>query len=367
MTTVRELHDKAMHLSQLALVARETGDKKRAIELAREALGYESQAAALVPDEKASEPTRSILYRSAATLAYQSKELQLSQQLLAKGLAGHPPARVEQELKALYEQVSFELHLQRSGVTLDAEELQMAMKGNAVGYGNIIYNEFIKRVEAFFSLVDRTVQRKMGRTYQRSGRMSQMYRPFTRVLSALDSGSFVVKLKLGQSDVQQHSFLFDSKEVISDIIIGMNLLNSGNEDGLRDLIPAEGYYQNFVALTREIVPDGEQIDFISISSSEGTLNLTRQRKEIQLVRTDDNIRSTSDRMPIKVIGILDHATSRDGDTVGLTTDDGRQFDITIREGFDDLVRSYFKKVVIVTGSTDGKIINPTDIQFSDNI
>lgn len=108
MTTVRELHDKAMHLSQLALVARETGDKTHAMELAREALHYEMEAATLVPEDKASEPTRSILFRSAASLAYQCKEFQTSQQLIAKGLAGHPLPRVAQELSALYEQVSLD-------------------------------------------------------------------------------------------------------------------------------------------------------------------------------------------------------------------------------------------------------------------
>jgi tetratricopeptide (TPR) repeat protein len=221
MTTVRELHDKAMRLSYLALVARETGDIKRAEELAREALGYEEKAAALVPDEKASEPTRSILYRSAASLAYQCKEFQLAQQLIARGLAGFPPPKVEGELKALYDQVNFEQFLQSRGVSLGATDFQLAMKGNAIGFGSILYNEFIKRADSAFSLVDRTVQRKMGRMYQAVGRVAQMFRPFTRVISAMEPGSFMVKLQLGTVEAQQLSYLVDGTEIIQEIATGI--------------------------------------------------------------------------------------------------------------------------------------------------
>lgn len=196
MTTVRELHDKAMRLSQLALVARATGDTKRAEDLAREALHYETAASSLVPDDKASEPTRSILLRSAASLAYQCKEFQLAQQLIDKGLAGHPPPRIAQELQTLVEQI-----------------------------------------------------------------------------------------------------------------------------------------QNEVAVVEEA----------------------------------DKPLTISARTAIQIEGILDHATSRTGDMVGLTTQDGRQYDIAIHEGFDDLVRLYFKKYVIISGVTDGKIVELTDIHFVDDL
>jgi len=43
--------------------------------LARQALEYESQAAALIPDEKASEPTRSILSQQLKQLSESSSTL----------------------------------------------------------------------------------------------------------------------------------------------------------------------------------------------------------------------------------------------------------------------------------------------------
>jgi hypothetical protein len=105
MNTVRELHDQAMRLAQQALVARESGDLARAEVLARQALPLEIQAAERIAKVPANEPTRAILYRSAASLAYQCQDFAAAQRLVAEGLAGSPPPRVEQELKDLAEMI----------------------------------------------------------------------------------------------------------------------------------------------------------------------------------------------------------------------------------------------------------------------
>ncbi|RKZ52149.1 MAG: hypothetical protein DRR08_28600 [Candidatus Parabeggiatoa sp. nov. 2] len=72
---VQERHEQAMMLSDQAMVARINGDEERAVVLARQALEYESQAAALIPDEKASEPTRSILSQQLKQLSESSSTL----------------------------------------------------------------------------------------------------------------------------------------------------------------------------------------------------------------------------------------------------------------------------------------------------
>ncbi len=99
MQSVRSLHDEAMELAQLALVARHTGTVERAAALAREAWGLEAQAAGLVPDEAASEPTRSILYRSAAWLALDANLPDEGIRLAERALAGCPPASIAAELE----------------------------------------------------------------------------------------------------------------------------------------------------------------------------------------------------------------------------------------------------------------------------
>jgi hypothetical protein len=108
MSKVQELHEQAMMLSDQAMVTRINGDKERAVALARQALEYESQAAALIPDENASEPTRSILYCS-ASLAYDANELLEAQQLIVEGLSGYPSPHIKQALKSLSEKIHLEL------------------------------------------------------------------------------------------------------------------------------------------------------------------------------------------------------------------------------------------------------------------
>ncbi|MDP9313659.1 MAG: hypothetical protein M3R24_22730 [Chloroflexota bacterium] len=365
MTTVRSLHDEAMNLAQLALVARHTGDIDQATILARQAFEHERQAAELVPEGLESEPTRSIMYRSAASLAYQCREYRIALQLIAKGLAGYPPPRVEQELHILFEQVRFELNLQNQGMVLADTDMQMTMKGKAVGYGQIIYTEFSRRVDVVFTLFDRTVQRKMGRQYVRGGRVPDMYRPFRPVLSAPGAGSFIVNISLASVEAQQLSFLVTASEVINEILTGIELLNDGQADLLRQLIPAQEYYQNFITLARELAPDGDQISTVDFSSGERKINLARQREDIDLVPHPQLVEPDTDRIPVKVEGVLDFASGRKADIIGLTTEDGRTFDILMKEGFDDLVRTYWKKVVVVSGWLEGKQIDPTDIKFSD--
>lgn len=101
MSTVRDLHERAMQLAQSAIVSRHNGNESDAEKLARQAYELEKQAADLIPEGSGSEPTRSILYRSAASLAYQAREYDIAIGLVEKGLSGFPPKQVKQELNDL--------------------------------------------------------------------------------------------------------------------------------------------------------------------------------------------------------------------------------------------------------------------------
>jgi hypothetical protein len=107
MSKVRELHDAAMQWAEKALVARRQNDKALVIDYSEKAFRLEAEAAALIPNEKASEPTRSILYCSAASLAFEAKCFKEAERLAIQGLAGFPSQRIENELKAIYEKVNY--------------------------------------------------------------------------------------------------------------------------------------------------------------------------------------------------------------------------------------------------------------------
>jgi tetratricopeptide (TPR) repeat protein len=103
--TVKELHDQAMALSSRATLARIRGDLDEAREFARQALPYEAKAAAMLFDRLDAEPSRSVLYRSAASLALQCGEYEEAERLIATGLAGHPPDEIAAELRDLLAEV----------------------------------------------------------------------------------------------------------------------------------------------------------------------------------------------------------------------------------------------------------------------
>jgi len=60
-------------------------------------------------NEEDIEPTRSILHRSAATLAVQCGEYEAAQRLIYRALAGNPPSDIEAELKDLLGKVELAL------------------------------------------------------------------------------------------------------------------------------------------------------------------------------------------------------------------------------------------------------------------
>lgn len=106
-TEATSLHHSAMELAQQAVLT-QNRDPARARGLFRSALEKERTAAEIWESAFNLEPTRSILYRSAAALARDSQDYDEADRLIAKGLAGHPPAFVTQELEELRQLVRAE-------------------------------------------------------------------------------------------------------------------------------------------------------------------------------------------------------------------------------------------------------------------
>ena len=127
------------------------GDQSGARASFRKAMELEREAA-YTTNQKA-EPDRSVLFRSAGSLALDCNDLRVAEQLLAMGLAGYPPEEIAEEIRDLLEQVHFRRHLAVRGLTLDATEMQMSIAGDAVGFGVASSDEFVSRVRAAETLV----------------------------------------------------------------------------------------------------------------------------------------------------------------------------------------------------------------------
>ncbi len=95
MNSLNELHQQAMELAEQAFAARRSDDPATARSLAFRAYLLERQAAEL----SQTEPTRSVLHRSAATLALDCGEYREAERLVAAALAGSPPEPIARELR----------------------------------------------------------------------------------------------------------------------------------------------------------------------------------------------------------------------------------------------------------------------------
>ena len=124
MSKVQELHQQAMDLVEQAELRKLSGDTNQAREILQQALKLEVEAAQMTADNVAAEPTRSVLHRSAASLAVECGELQTAEKLIAVALASTPPVDVTNELKDLFIQIYLRKYLERRRVQLEEAQLQ---------------------------------------------------------------------------------------------------------------------------------------------------------------------------------------------------------------------------------------------------
>jgi hypothetical protein len=166
----KTLHREAMEQTDLALATRQQGDQVNALLYFRKAYSLEAQAAAALINRLDAEPTRSVLFRSAATLALDCKLLGEAEKLVCTALIGNPPEQLADELRDLLEQIHFERHLALRGIELQPDEIQMSIAGKEVGYGIASTEAFLQRVENTENLLYRTAERKQKRPYRDRGR-----------------------------------------------------------------------------------------------------------------------------------------------------------------------------------------------------
>lgn len=99
------LHEEAMELAERGIMER---DPSRARGFFRSTFEKERAAAEFLVGALEEEPNRSVLYRSAATLAMDCGELTEAERLIDEGLSGRPPAEIAGELKDLRKKIRAE-------------------------------------------------------------------------------------------------------------------------------------------------------------------------------------------------------------------------------------------------------------------
>ncbi|MEK8016264.1 MAG: hypothetical protein VSS75_005300 [Candidatus Parabeggiatoa sp.] len=105
MISIQALHRQAMDMAELALIAKHQGKLDKANDLFREAYDKEKESAEFFKTLMNEEPTRSVFYRSAASLAVQCHEFREAERLIATALLGNPPVEIAEELRELLERL----------------------------------------------------------------------------------------------------------------------------------------------------------------------------------------------------------------------------------------------------------------------
>lgn len=288
MSTVNELHTQAMNLAEDALLHQRRGDGESAAKLFLSALHLEQQAAFMLDISPENEPSRSILFRSAASLAYNAGDYQTAEKLVAQGLTGSPPPEIADELRDLFDEVTFGRHLSTKGMELSVSEWKMTLFGAAITKGIAQADHLLTRVEKVSALVRRTVERKLDLPFQMNRSTPDVRTDrFGLFVKALIPSSFAVVFQLGKP-IQQLPLLageLEPQEVVDEILLGLEYIQFDEVDELKKRITDQDYFDNFVGLAKQIAPDGKDIKTVGFTvirgGQEKPLTFKKNRREIK--------------------------------------------------------------------------------------
>lgn len=360
-----------MDLADEAFTARVRGEIERSHKLFRLAFEKESNAARAVAYDTDFEPTRSVLLRSAASLALDCGELREAERLISLGLAGSPPDDVADEMRDLLDRVQFHRHLELRGVSLAPEEFQLALAGPSIGFGVAPSDAVVSRVTLSERLLVRTAERKAGRPFRESGPPPRFLAETVELfLSAPRGGSFAVTFRVGRPKDQIESpELVGTTALVDEMIECLELYEEGNEPALRRQIPDDAYFNNFTAIANQLAPDGKDINLVGFTTERygrrkmlGLKRVPEDRRRVRPLHSPESRIST-------VTGRLLFADERYGQNVIRLVDErSEEYRIAVPPGMmSDIVKPLWEDLVTVTGTRRYHTIHLEDIRRADVI
>jgi hypothetical protein len=268
MNTPKELHDKAMYLYEESLAAKAKGNETERFIFLAKALELEKEAAFSLKERYDIEPTRSKLFASCATMAYQLSDYRESERMVAFALSGNPKTDVLEELRDLFDKVNFHRHLTTQGIELSDNEFRFTLSsGNEIMKGYARGDEVKSRIDGIESIYSRTVQRMNNKPYQSKGRISDEDAKIMQLYYATpQAASFAITFKVPkpkQTSLFEDNFTVD--KYIDEMIQCINLINQSKLKELRNRMPDESYYQNFIINARKIAPDGSNVKSVGFT------------------------------------------------------------------------------------------------------
>ena len=350
---ITEAHDSAMDFALQADICRAANDIDQAKELYRKAFLLEKEATDKAIEAGYLEPERSILLRSAATLAYDCGEYVESEKLIYKALVGDPCPELEEEFKDLLEKVNFGRHFDLKGLTLQENEVRLVIAGHGVGNGIAKTDDVMNRVKTFNDLTTRTVERLTGKEYRKTSRASKEISSLCEsYIQTLPAASLAVSIKYGSiKDAIIPGIDTLIPQVFDDICKNVTLVNDFRVDELKESIPDEDYRMNFLSSVKKFAPDGDNVSMCGITFMKSgravNVKLDKTQKEIE-----DKITSTGQHSDVKkdqtytFKGVLKKADAKQN-RIAIMNSDGT-ISLTVPNGLSNIVVNNWDKEVNVS-------------------
>lgn len=350
---VKRLHREAMEFVDESFIVQLEGNRDQFLHLTRLAFEKEVAAADLMVDEEEIEPTRSVLHRGAATLAYRCEMYEEAKRLVYRALAGMPPPDIEEELNDLLGNVKLAL----SGWQLGKHELQMSLEGDEVGHGLVSIKELTSRATTIHGLVQIAVKSGIRRMENFTQDMLNNVKEVAPYIVGVSPGSFNVSLRFGTPLQNELPGFEEFDEIIEPFLENLRLFDQGEYDALEKNIVDPGDYRDFVNAAKELAPDGDRISSVKFQARVGgqlkIVTFNRIQKELSEVPLPDvpetSVTFQATDKTISKTGVLMLADGYETECELVTQDDGKWVieghEITI----DTIARAYYKKTVLVKG------------------
>ncbi|OZI05091.1 hypothetical protein BWI93_27275 [Siphonobacter sp. BAB-5385] len=359
---IKATHIEAMRLSSLAMKAKDEGRVSDSLSLYSDAFAMEKIVALSLLNQLENEPTRSVIFRSAASLAMKAHLYRDAEQMIGYGIGGNAPTEILEELKNLYEDINFHRHLSLKEELVSTAEFQLSFSGPGIGYGVAPAKQVNERITVVEHLVIRSAERIQGLPYRTKGKPDKNIRDLvTFYLGVPQAASYALKIKLGKIDNLHQISLFESfdpsydvysfqKQLINEIVTGIELIEKEDSIALKEMIPDENYLNNFTSLTKALAPDGKIVNQVGFTiSREGREKQVSLRKSSYKIHESITIKNDEfdDREELKVKGELRGANSIKNN-IRIYISSSKFLTLNVPEGLNDIVKLHWDETVEVT-------------------
>ena len=356
------LHEQAMDWADKARSARRTGDIVAHDGFLEKAFELEKKAALLIQSEE-SEPTRSVLHRSAASLAFKCKMYREAEWLVSRALLGNPPGEIMGELRRLNRKVLLELRLEDKNVSVSDQEFTMNLDGNQIIDGLAPVDLITHRITKLKKIFWNTIRQTNGMAFGSSAQLKNQ--KYTLWVSAWEPSSIDVVLRLGVSGQMSLSNMGGFDSIFHRVMTNFELLNHGDYGPLQNQIGDNEYYCNFVALAKEIAPDGDDVVTVNLGAvvdgQQREVDFRRQQQELtgiplpDLLQSSNGLRAIDEYLTLR--GELQFADGRT-EHKQVKLDDinsGKPWTILVPEALmKDVVQPHFGEQVEIIGKRMAK-------------